>query len=134
MEPPSPPRGVIVPAAFFAASGLLDLATSLAEAPRPFSFWTVWEALGRCLIYFLVAAGLWRRIAICRSLAMVYCLATVITYGLALGLALAREPLHYAPSLIVQSIFQIPSCLLLLPFLRSTEASRLFERPLLGRR
>jgi hypothetical protein len=106
----STPPGVWLSAAFFAASGLLEIA----------------------LLHFLLAWGLWRRIAFCRSVAMVYCLAAVVTYVVALGLALAQAPLRFPSSVVVQSLFQVPSCVLLFPFLRSPAASALFPRPLFG--
>jgi hypothetical protein len=119
-------------AAFFVASGVLEIALSVLEAPRPLAFWTVWEALGRGILHFLLAWGLWNRIALCRSIAMIYCLAALVTYGMVLGFALAGEPLRYPNSVRLQSVFQVPSCLLLLPYLRSREAARLFLRPLFG--
>jgi hypothetical protein len=127
-----PPRGVLVCAAFFVASGALEIVTALMEAARPLGFWPVWDALGRGSLHFLLAWGLWRRIALCRSVAMIYCLAALITYVVVLGLALAGEPLLYPPSVRLQSLLQIPSCLLLLPYLRSPAAAKLFLRPLFG--
>ncbi|HEY3121155.1 MAG TPA: hypothetical protein VGL15_11070 [Vicinamibacteria bacterium] len=128
-----PPRGVWIPAAFFALSGVLALAFGVWEAPPPRGFWTVWDALGRSLLDFLIAFGLWRRIALGRSLAMVYCLAALVTYAFALGLAFAQAPVRFPPSVVVESLFQVPSCALLFPFLRSARASELFPRPLFGR-
>lgn len=130
MEPP--PRGVWVAAAFFALSGVLEIVVTLLEIPRPLTFWPVWEALGRGILHFLLAAGVWNRIALCRQVAMIYCLAVLATYGLALGLALAHAPLRYPASLVIQSLFQVPSCTLLLPYLRSPQAALMFTRPLLG--
>lgn len=127
------PKGVWVPAAFFAGGGLLDLALSAWETPRPWPFWTLWEALGRALMHFLLAFGLWHRVAIFRSIAMVYCLAVVPTYVAALALAYADAPFRFPPSVVLQSLYQVPSCLLLFPFLRSEEASVLFTRTILGR-
>jgi hypothetical protein len=128
----STPPGVWLSAAFFAASGLLEIALALHDAPRPVPFDTVWQATGGALLHFLLAWGLWRRIAFCRSVAMVYCLAAVVTYVVALGLALAQAPLRFPSSVVVQSLFQVPSCVLLFPFLRSAAASALFPRPLFG--
>ena len=51
---------------------------------------------------------------------------------IAVGLALAHAPLRVPSSVVVQSLFQVPSCVLLLPFLRSPAASALFPRPLFG--
>ena len=119
-----------MPAAFFVGGGLLELATAAWEAPNPARFWPLWEALGRAVLHFLLAAGLWQRIALCRSVAMVYCLAVVPTYAAALALAWVGAPFRFPPSVVVQSLYQVPSCLLLFPFLRSAEASVLFSRPL----
>jgi hypothetical protein len=125
------PKGVWVPAAFFVAGGVLEIALAAYEAPRPHAFWPLWEALGRAVMHFLVAFGLWRRIAVCRSIAMVYCLAVVPTYLAAIALAYADAPFRFPPSVVFQSLYQIPSCLLLFPYLRSAQASSLFTRPLL---
>src|SRR5687768_10533872 len=127
------PKGVWVPVAFFVVGGLLEIALAAWETPWPWTFWPLWEALGRAAMHFLVALGLWRRIAICRSIAMVYCLAVVPTYIAALLLAYAGAPFRFPPSVVLQSLYQVPSCLLLFPFLRSEQASVLFTRPLLGR-
>lgn len=126
------PKGVWVPAAFFIGGGVLELALAAYETPRPWTFWPLWEALGRALLHFLVALGLWHRIALCRSISMVYCLAVVPTYAAALVLAYAGAPFRFPPSVILQSLYQVPSCLLLFPYLRSEQASLLFTRPLLG--
>ena len=126
------PKGVWVPAAFFLAGGVLEIALAAYETPRPWPFWPLWEALGRATLHFLVALGLWRRIAVCRSIAMVYCLAVVPTYAAALALAYAGAPFRFPPSVVFQSFYQVPSCLLLFPYLRSDEASMLFTRPLTG--
>jgi hypothetical protein len=131
-QPTSTPPGVWLPAAFFAASGVLEIALALHDAPRPLPFDAAWQATGGALLHFLLAWGLWRRIAFCRSVAMVYCLAAVVTYLIALGLALAQAPLRFPSSVVVQSLFQVPSCVLLFPFLRSPAASALFPRPLFG--
>jgi hypothetical protein len=127
------PRGIWTSAFFFALSGLLEIGLGVAEAPRPLTFWPIWEALGRGLLCLLIAAGLWSRLALCRSIAMVYCLAVLVTYAVVLGMALLDAPVRFPPSLVVLSLFQVPSCALLFPFLRSPEASRLFPRPLFGR-
>src|SRR5947207_6470199 len=77
---PSPaPHGVWLSAAFFAVSGVLEIALALHDAPTPLPFTAAWQAAGAGLLHFLVAWGLWRRIAVCRSVAMVYCLAVVVT-------------------------------------------------------
>jgi hypothetical protein len=126
------PRGVWVAAAFFVAGGVLEIVLAVYETPRPWPFWPLWDGLGRALMHFLVAFGLWRRIAVCRSIAMVYCLAVVPTYAAAIALAYAGAPFRFPPSVVFQSLYQVPSCLLLFPYLRSDEASSLFTRPLLG--
>ena len=125
------PKGVWVPAAFFVAGGLLEIVLAAYESPRPWAFWPLWEALGRAVMHFLVAFGLWQRVAVCRSIAMVYCLAVVPTYAAAIALAYAGAPFRFPPSVVFQSLYQIPSCLLLFPYLRSAQASSLFTRPLL---
>lgn len=129
----APPRGIWVSAGFFALSGLLEIGLGAFEAPWPLTFWPMWEALGRGLLCLLLAAGLWSRLAVCRSIAMVYCLAAVVTYAAVLAMALLHAPVRFPPSVVVLSLFQVPSCALLFPFLRSPEASRLFPRPLFGR-
>ncbi len=125
-------RGIWGSAGFFALSGVLEVGFGLWEAPRPVAFWTVWEALGRGLLYFLLAFGLWRRLALCRSIAMVYCLATLVTYGVVLFLALLRAPVVFPTSVVVESLLQVPSSAILFPYLRSPRASLLFPRPLFG--
>jgi hypothetical protein len=127
-----PPLGVRVTAGFFALGGLIEIGLGLAEAPRPLTFWPVWEALGRSLLYMMVAAGLWRRIALCRSIAMVYCLAALATHAVVLALAFAHAPVRFPPSVFVHSLYEVPSCALLFPYLRSPRASALFPRPLFG--
>jgi hypothetical protein len=134
MARPPVPKGVWVPAVFFVGGGLLELVLAAYEAPRPLRFWPLWEALGRAILHFLLAAGLWQRMALCRSIAMVYCLAVVPTYAAALALAYVEAPFRFPPSVVLQSLYQVPSCLLLFPFLRSAEASILFTRPLVGHR
>jgi hypothetical protein len=125
------PKGVWVPVAFFVAGGLMDLTLTAYETPRPWPIVPLWEAVGRAAMHFLLALGLWRRIALCRSIAMVYCLAVVPTYIAALALAYADAPFQFPPSVVVQSLYQVPSCLLLFPFLRSEQAAALYPRPLL---
>jgi hypothetical protein len=125
-----PPRGVWLSSGFFAASGLLELVAGLAEATRPLGLEPVWETTGRALLYALVSAGLWKRLALCRSVAMVYCLAALVTYAFVLALALLHAPVRFPQSVVVQSLFQVPSCALLFPYLRSPEAARLFRQPL----
>jgi hypothetical protein len=126
------PRGVWVSAGFFALAGVLEILVAVYETPAPRPFWTVWEALGRGILHFLLAAGLWHRLALCRSIAMVYCLAAVATYGAALALAYAGAPFRFPPSVVFHSLYQVPSCILLFPYLRSSAAAGLFPRPLIG--
>ena len=133
MTAPMRPRGVWVPAAFFALGGLLEVACAVYDAPRPLAFWPIWEALGRAILHVAMAAGLWHRLSVCRQVAMIYCVAMIATYALALALAFSGAPLQYPASVVFQSLYQFPSCVLLLPFLRSEAAAQLFSRPLVGR-
>ena len=127
------PAGVWVSSGFFALGGLIEIVLALLELPRPVSFWPAWEALGRSLLCLIVAAGLWRRIALCRSIAMVYCLAALATHAFVLALAFAHAPVRFPTSVFVHSLYEVPSCALLFPYLRSSRASALFPRPLFGR-
>lgn len=129
-EPGTTPRGVVLSAGFFGLAGVLEVVLTVAGAPRPFAFWPLWEAVGRGTLHMLVAAGLLRRIAICRSVAMIYCLASLTTYAVVLALALGHAPLRYPPALVLQSVYEVPSCAVLLSYLRSRQASLLFTRPL----
>jgi hypothetical protein len=129
----SVPRGVWVSAGFFALAGVLQIVLGLREIPRPVTFWPVWETLGRSLLYGIVAAGLWRRIALCRSIAMVYCLAALATHAFVLILAFTNAPVQFPTSVFVHSLYEVPSCALLFPYLRSPRAAVLFPRPLFGR-
>jgi hypothetical protein len=121
--------GVWISAAFFVVCGFLELGCAAFEI-RPLSFWPAWEALGRSVPYFLLALGLWRRSALCRVTAIIYCLAAITTYVIILGLALSRAQLHYTASIVVQSAFQVPSSVLLIVYLRSNRAADVFIRPL----
>ena len=132
MGTPPRPTGLLATCAFFAAAAVLELGLSLWELPRPWTFWPAWEALGRSILYALLAWGLWHRVALCRSIALVYCLAAVILYAVVLGLALGRAPLRYPRSLILQSLYQVPSCVLVFAYLRSPRAGAVFTRPLFG--
>ena len=125
-----PPRGVWIPALFFVVSGTLDAALSVFASGRAPDFDVVWAAAGRALMSLIVALGLWNRFALSRSFALVYCIASVLTYSAALLLALTRQPLHFPLSIVVGSAFEVPSCVLLFGYLRSPEASALFGRPL----
>ena len=132
MGTPPRPTGLLATCAFFAAAAVLELGLSLWELPRPWTFWPAWEALGRSILYALLAWGLWHRVALCRSIALVYCLAAVILYAVVLGLALAQAPLRFPGSLILQSLYQVPSCVLVFAYLRSPRAGAVFTRPLFG--
>ncbi len=109
------------------------MATLLADL-EALAFWPIWDAVFRGVAHFLLAYGLYQRIALCRSIAMVYCLAVLITYVVVLGMALFQAPVEFPRSIVLQSLFHIPSCALLIPYLRRAEASLLFPRPLGGPR
>jgi hypothetical protein len=132
MQSPARSRAALLTVAFFGTSGVLEVVLAFADAPVP-AFDSLWEALGRALLHGLLAAGLWRGYALCRTLAFIYCLAALVTYAVVLALALWGAPVPFPPSVVVQSLFQVPSCVLLLPWLRSPAAGRAFPRPLLGR-
>jgi hypothetical protein len=129
---PARSSGASLAIAFFALSGALEIVLAFADAPRP-GIGALWEALGRALLHGLLAAGLWRGYALCRTLAFVYSLAALVTYAVVLALALLGAPARFPPSVVVQSLVQVPSCALLVPWLRSPAAARAFPRPLLGR-
>jgi hypothetical protein len=129
--PSSPPsRGARLAALFFIASGLLDVALTIFASDRPVGFDAVWAAAGRGLLSLLVALGLWNRLAFCRSLALVYCLGSTVSYLAALLLALTHQPLHFPPSIVLGSAFEVPSCVVLFGYLRSPAASSEFVNPL----
>jgi hypothetical protein len=129
-EPNSGSRGVVLAAAFFAAAGALEVGLALA-APHPAGLEPVALAFGRGSLDVLLALGLARRSALCRTIALVYCLASVTTYAVALSLALGGAPLRFPAAVVVQSLFEVPSCSLLFIYLRSPRASADFTRPLL---
>jgi hypothetical protein len=129
--PPRPP-GLLPTCLFFAAAGVLELALSLWELPQPWAFAAAWEALGRSLLYLLLSWGLWERIALCRTIALVYCLAAIVLYAVVLALAIGQAPLRYPASVVIQSLYQVPSCVLLFAYLRSPRAGAVFTRPLFG--
>lgn len=131
-ESTTPPRAALASVAFFALAGLLDLGLSVWEAPRPLAFWPVWEAVGRLIFHLLLAGGLLRRLAFCRFVALVYCLAALATYGVVLVLAVADAPLDFPNSVVLGSLFQVPSSVVLLPWLRSANAQAWFRRPFFG--
>jgi len=124
------PRAVWAATAFFVGAGLLEIVLGLREVPEPLSFWPVWETLGRGLLHLVLALGIWNRIALCRQVALIYCLAVLLTYAAVLALALLRAPIAFPDSVVVQSLYQIPSCALLIPYFRSSEAALTFVRPL----
>ena len=114
-------------AGFFAVSGVLELALPLLD---PAGGSGLWNASGQALLHWLLAVGLWRRFALCRLLALVYCLAALVTYGAVLVLALAHAPLLFPREVVVLSLVQVPSCGVLLPWLRGAEARRVLSRSL----
>jgi hypothetical protein len=128
------PQGVWAASGFFALAGVLEIVLGVVDRPGEHAFWPVWEGVGRGLLDFVIAFGLWHRLALCRTVAILYCLATLITYVVVVTLALAGAPARYGTSVVVQSLYHIPSCALLLPYLRSAEAVLVFGRPLLGPR
>jgi hypothetical protein len=132
-EATAEPLPVRLSAAFFALAGAVEILVTLYEV-RPLAFWPVWDACVRGGMNFLLALGLLRGYAICRSIAMIYCLAVVITYSVAVGLALSGAPLEYPVSVVVQSLLHIPSGVVLFLYLRSPLASSHFPRPLFPRR
>lgn len=127
------PALVKLSAAFFVVTGILEIALPVATDPGGATFGKIWEAAGRATFDFLLAFGLWRRIALSRSIAMVYCLATLATYAWVLLLAFLHAPFRFPESIVLASLFEVPSCVLLYPNLRSAEASVLFHRPLFTR-
>jgi hypothetical protein len=129
---PARPRAAFLAIAFFALSGALEILLAFADALRP-SFEALWEALGQALLHGLLAVGLWRGYALCRTLGFVYCLAALVTYAVVLALAVGGAPLAFPLSVVVKSLFQVPSCALLAPWLRSPAAGLAFPRPLFGR-
>jgi hypothetical protein len=130
---PAEPLGVRLAVAYFVLSGTLEILLTLVEV-RPLGFWPVWDACVRGGMDLLLAAGLRRRYAICRSIAMIYCLAVVSTYAAAVGLAVTGAPLRYPVSIVVQSLLHIPSGAVLFLYLRKPLASAHFRRPLFPRR
>jgi hypothetical protein len=126
-EPKARTRGVALAAAFFALAGLLEVALALAAPGNE----RLGPALGRGAIDGLMALGLARRIALCRTIALVYCLASVTTYAVVLALALGHAPFRFPQSIVVQSLFEVPSCSVLFLYLRSSRASAVFTRPLI---
>jgi len=124
-------RPVVLAAAFFVAAGLLEIGLGWTGARHTSDHWRLWEALARGGLDLLVALGLSRRFAICRTIALVYCLASVTTYAAVLALALGQAAFRFPPAVVAQSLFEVPSCSLLILYLRSPRASATFTRPLL---
>jgi len=125
---PSTPRGLRAAVGFFVVAGLLEIVLVVVGV-RPLTVGAAWEALGRAGLDWLLAMGLWRRIALCRTVAMIYCLAALVTDAVVVSLALAHAPVRFPPRVLVQTIYEVPCCVLLLPYLRSKQASLLFARP-----
>jgi hypothetical protein len=125
---PSTLRGLRAAVGFFVVAGLLDILLVVLGS-RPLTVETAWEALGRAGLDGLLAMGLWRRIPLCRSVAMIYCLAALITDAVVVSWALAQAPVRFPPRILIQAAYEVPCCVLLLPYLRSKEASLLFARP-----
>jgi hypothetical protein len=115
--------------AYMAVAGVLEIAGALLEA-HPLDFWTVWDAGVRGGTHFLLALGLHRRLAICRSITMIYCLAVIIMYLAIVALAIAQAPFAYPPSVVLQSLYHVPFGVLAFRYLRSPDAARAFPRPL----
>ena len=116
-------------AAFFALAGILEIVLAWSAPPGP-RFWRLWDAIARGSLDLLLALGLARRIALCRTVALVYCLASVTTYAVVLALALGHAPLSFPLAVVVQSAFEVPSCTILFGYLRSPRASAVFTRAL----
>jgi hypothetical protein len=112
------------------AAGVLEAVLPALTDPAARSFVRVWEATGRGTFDLLVAFGLWKRVAIVRTLAMIYCLGAILTYAAALGLAWIAAPFHFSRALVLSSLFEVPSCAVLYPWLRSSRAAAIFTRPL----
>jgi hypothetical protein len=125
------PVAVAVAAGFFALAGALEVVLSLVSGTP--SLGKVWEALGRAFFDGVLALGLWHRLSLARTAAMVYCLAAILTYAAVLLLAYAEAPFLFPDAIVVQSLFEVPSCALLYPYLRSPRASLLFARSLFDR-
>jgi hypothetical protein len=131
MNEPERSRGVTLAAGFFAAAGLLEIGLAWAGSGSPIHFWRLWEGLARGGLDILVGLGLSRRLAICRTIALVYCLASLTTYAVVLALALGQAAFRFPLPVVAQSLFEVPSCALLFVYLRSPQASAAFTRPLL---
>ncbi len=116
---------------FFVVAGVLEVALPALTSPGPPSPVRVWEASGRGTLDLLVALGLWKRLALVRTVAMVYCLGALVTYGAALAFAWASAPFHFSRALVLGSLFEVPSCAVLYRWLRSQTAAAIFTRSLI---
>jgi hypothetical protein len=125
------PRALLLAVSFFAVSAVLEVVLAFVDAPRP-TLVALWEALGRAVLPALLAAGLWRGFSLCRTMALVYAIAALVTYLVVLAMAVGGAPVRFPPSVIVQSLVQVPSCALLVPWLRSPAAAGVLRRRLLG--
>jgi len=123
-------NGVTWSAAFFACAGLLEIGLAWATPSGAPGFWRLWDALWRGGLDLLLALGLAHRVALCRTIALVYCLASLTTYAVVIALALGHAPLSFPAAVMIQSAFEVPSCTLLFFYLRSPGASATFTRPL----
>ena len=134
MQPSPQPRppGLYWSTGFFVAAGLLEVLLPVTTDPGSRNFVRLWEATGKATFDFLVAFGLWKRVALVRSIAMVYCLGAILAYTAALAFAWAGAPFRYPQALVIASLFEVPSCALLYPWLRSPAAGVLFSRTLVG--
>lgn len=125
------PRALVLAVSFFTLSAVLEVALAFVDAPRPTAL-GLWEAMGRAVLPALLAAGLWQGFSLCRTTALVYALAALVTYAAVLVMAMGGAPVRFPPSVIVQSLLQVPSCALLVPWLRSPAAAHALRRRLLG--
>lgn len=124
-------RGVFLVSGFFVVGGLLHLGLAIFAAPSGPEFWAIWEAAGRGILSAALGWGLFRRLSLFRSVALIYCVLMLLTYLSALVLAYTRAPAVFPSALILESLYEIPSCALLLSYLSSSEAGVVFSRSLL---
>jgi hypothetical protein len=125
-----PPAGVWLPAAFFVAAGVLDFVLSVFAAGHPASFDDAWTAAGRTMMNVVLAFGLWNRVWLSRTVAIVYCLGAISVYTLAILLAVTHQPLSYPPSIVIGSAFEVPLCVVVYRHLRTRHAAELFSQDL----
>ena len=126
------PAGLYWSTGFFVAAGMLEIVLPMTTDPGSLTLVRLWEATGKATLDFLVAFGLWKRVALVRSVAMVYCLGAIVAYAAAIAFAWSGAPFRYPWALVIASLFEVPSCALLYPWLRSAEAGSVFTRPLVG--